>query len=86
MTDASKNISCREAVELVTEYVERTLDAETRAAFEAHLDCCDPCGAYLRQMRVTVRVVGDLPPESVDPAVERGLLDLFRTLKKDGEG
>jgi anti-sigma factor RsiW len=86
MTPAPTPITCREAVELVTEYVEGTLDAERRAAFEAHLGCCDWCDAYLEQIRITLRVVGDVPPEAVDPALERGLLDLFRKLKKDGEG
>ncbi|WP_445151942.1 anti-sigma factor family protein [Baekduia sp. Peel2402] len=86
MSSVPTPIPCREVVELVTEYVEGTLDAERRVAFEAHLSCCDWCGAYLRQIRITLRVVGDLPPEAVDPAVERGLLDLYRELRKDAEG
>lgn len=79
-------IPCREAVELVTEYVEGTLDGRRRFAFEAHLDCCDWCRAYLEQIRITLRVVGDVPPEVVDPAVERELLDLFRKLTKGEQG
>lgn len=79
-------ITCREAVELVTEYVEGTLDAPRRAAFEAHLTDCHWCGAYLEQMRITLRVVGDVAPEAVDPAVEAGLLELYRKLEKDAEG
>jgi anti-sigma factor RsiW len=79
-------ITCREAVELVTEYVEGTLDAPRRAAFEAHLADCHWCGAYLEQIRVTLRVVGDVPPEPVDPAVEAGLLELYRKLKEDDAG
>jgi hypothetical protein len=86
MSPVPTPISCREAVELVTEYVEGILDVERRAAFEAHLSCCDWCDAYLEQFRITLRVVGDVPPEAVDPTLERGLLDLFRKLKKDGEG
>lgn len=79
-------IPCRELVEYVSEYVEGTLDGERRAAVEAHLDCCGWCRAYLEQIRITVRVVGDVPPEPVDPAVERGLLDLYRKLKKGDDG
>ncbi len=78
-------IPCREAVELVTDYVEGTLDGEMRAAFEEHLGRCDWCCAYLEQVRVTVRVVGHLPPESLDPAFERGLMDTFRELREGGE-
>jgi anti-sigma factor RsiW len=79
-------INCREAAELVTEYVEGVLEAGDRARFEAHLGRCDWCCAYLEQIRVTLRVVGHLEPEDLDPAFERGLLEAFRELKKDGEG
>lgn len=79
-------IPCREAVELVTEYLEGTLAGERRAAFEAHLDCCGWCRAYLEQIRITVRVARDVGPEAVDPVVERELLDLFRKLTKGDEG
>ena len=86
MSPGPTPIPCREAVELVTEYVEGTLDAPRREAFEEHLRRCDPCRGYLQQMRVTLRVVGHLPPEGLDPAFERGLLETFRELGKDGEG
>jgi anti-sigma factor RsiW len=82
----SAPIPCRQVVELVTEYVEGTLDAPRRVAFEAHVGGCEWCGAYVEQMRVTLRVVGHLEPEDLDPAFERGLLETFRELRKDGEG
>jgi predicted anti-sigma-YlaC factor YlaD len=83
---ASDAIPCRELVELATEYYEGTLPPAQHAAVEAHLGCCGWCRAYLEQIRVTVRVVGDVAPEAVDPAVEAGLLELYRKLKKDGKG
>ena len=33
-------LSCREIVELVTDYLEGDLDATTTNAFETHLDLC----------------------------------------------
>lgn len=87
MSPVPTPIPCREAVELVTEYVEGTLDAPRRAAFEAHLSCCDWCHGYLEQIRITLRVVGHLEPEDLDPEFERGLLAAFREqLGKDDEG
>ncbi|HET6506603.1 MAG TPA: zf-HC2 domain-containing protein [Baekduia sp.] len=86
MSCPSDLIPCRDVAELVSEYLDGALDAERRAAVEAHLDRCGWCRAYLEQIRITVRVVGDIPPESVDPALERGLLDLYRKLTKDDEG
>jgi hypothetical protein len=70
---------------MATEWIEGTLEGERLAAVRAHVDCCGWCRAYLEQIRITVRVVGDLPPEAVDPEVERGLLDLFRRLQKGDE-
>jgi predicted anti-sigma-YlaC factor YlaD len=83
---ASELIPCRELVELANAYFEGTLSSEQRAAVEAHLGCCGWCRAYLEQIRITVRVVGEVPPEAVDPAVEAGLLELYRKLMKDDEG
>jgi anti-sigma factor RsiW len=86
MSPSATPIPCRTVVELVTEYVEGTLDAEGRAAFEAHVGSCAWCRGYVEQFRLTLRVVGHLRPEDVDPAFERGLLEAFRELRKDGEG
>jgi len=77
-------ITCRQLVELVTDYVEGTLTPEARVRVEAHLATCDGCGAYVEQMRMTLRVVGHLAPEDLDPRVERSLLDAFRDWKAGG--
>jgi anti-sigma factor RsiW len=77
-------LACRELVELVTDYLEDGLDAEDRVRFEAHIAACDHCGAYVEQMRVTLRVVGHLDPDGLEPEVERELLDAFREWKDGG--
>jgi anti-sigma factor RsiW len=71
-------MTCKELVEVITEYLEGTLAAEDRARFERHLAGCDGCHAYLDQMRETIRALGHLPPESLSPEVERRLLEAFR--------
>jgi anti-sigma factor RsiW len=75
---AQPEMSCRELVELVTDYLEDALDAETRERFEAHLQVCDGCSAYVEQMRTTVRVLGEIPEESLSPDVRDRLLEAFR--------
>jgi anti-sigma factor RsiW len=75
---AQPEMSCRELVDLVTEYLEGALDADTHARFEAHLEMCEGCVAYLEQMRSTVRVLGALPEESLMPLVRDRLLEVFR--------
>jgi anti-sigma factor RsiW len=53
-------MTCREVVELVTEYLEGGLPDEERWRFEAHLHRCEACVRYLEQIRQTVRLVGRL--------------------------
>jgi anti-sigma factor RsiW len=77
-------IPCRELVELVTDYLEGALAPETHARFEAHITCCDHCGAYLEQMRVTLRVVGHIDSDELAPDLEQGLLAAFRDWKAGG--
>jgi anti-sigma factor RsiW len=74
----ARELTCRELVELVTDYLEDALAPEDRLRFELHLATCPGCLAYLDQMRATVRVVGALSEDSLDPAVRRRLLQSFR--------
>jgi anti-sigma factor RsiW len=71
-------LTCEELVELVTDYVEDRLSPEDRARFDAHLADCPHCRDYLEQMRQTIRSLGDLPEESLSPAVRDALLTAFR--------
>src|SRR5690242_10472475 len=49
-------ITCKEFVEWVTDYLEDKLPAEERRRFDAHLAQCSGCPHYLEQMRETMRV------------------------------
>jgi len=69
---------CRELVELVSDYLEDALDDAQRARFEAHIAGCENCSAYVRQMRETLTLMGELTPESLSPRAESELLDAFR--------
>ena len=69
---------CRELVELVTNYLEERLSPADRARFEAHLEACDACRAYLEQFRSTIRILGRLPEESLSAEARAVLLDAFR--------
>ncbi len=71
-------MTCQEFVELVTEYLEGTLDAPASARFAAHIDQCDGCAEYLEQFRETIAAVGHLTPESIGPPAAAKLLEVFR--------
>ncbi len=75
-------MTCKELVELVTDYLEGTLPNETRRRMESHLSGCDGCTHYLEQMRQTIRLTGGLREESLTPQQRDDLLRLFQDWKK----
>lgn len=81
MSAPIEQLSCQELVELVTEYLEDTLPAESRALFEEHLRICEGCRNYLEQMETTVRLVGRLRPDDLSPEAEQALLAAFSAWK-----
>jgi anti-sigma factor RsiW len=68
---------CREAVELVTDYLEGALERRDRVRFEAHLAGCPHCTEYLAQMRRTLDALGRIEPEALEPEVQDELVALF---------
>jgi anti-sigma factor RsiW len=72
------DLSCQELVELITDYLEGALAPETRARVELHLGGCDGCASYLDQMRDTIRIVGALREEDLDPRLRDELVGAFR--------
>jgi anti-sigma factor RsiW len=76
-----KALVCRQAVELVTDYLEGALSDGDRARFEAHLAACPHCNEYLAQMRATIVTVGAIEPESLDSWVQDELVGLYRRWK-----
>lgn len=68
---------CRDAVELVTAYLEDQLPARDRRRFEAHLAACPHCTAYVEQMRTTVRVLGRVEAPPLDGDTRDELVALF---------
>jgi anti-sigma factor RsiW len=74
-------MDCNELVELVTAYLDDALDQETRARFESHLSDCDGCENYLQQFRETVRTVGKIRDDELDPRFRSRLLDAFKDFR-----
>ena len=78
MTTANE-ITCRELVEIITDYLDGTMPQAERRRFEAHLDECPYCVIYLCQMRQTIRAIGELREESIAPDARAALLRPFAT-------
>jgi predicted anti-sigma-YlaC factor YlaD len=71
-------LTCKEVVEIVTDYLEGTMSPELRKLFEDHLSACEGCSAYLVQMRETIRLTGMLTEDAVPPEQRDRLVSAFR--------
>jgi anti-sigma factor RsiW len=72
------DLTCREMVELVTDYLEGALPAPERVRFEEHLAGCEGCSHHLEQMRTTIRVTGTLDEDAFPAGQLDGLIQAFR--------
>jgi anti-sigma factor RsiW len=79
-----REIVCREAVELVTDYLEGTLSRADRRSFEGHLAGCDHCTEYLAQIQETIRLTGRLTPEDLTPRMRDDLVGVYRRWLAEG--
>ena len=78
-------MTCKELVELVTDYLEMRLAQDDLERFEAHLELCDPCVTYIEQIRQSVAVVGTLSEETLPQGAADALLAEFRNWKRTGD-
>jgi anti-sigma factor RsiW len=74
----SRDLVCREIVELINGYIDDTLPADVRTAVAAHLTGCDGCTLVLEEFHQTIELTGRLTEEQVTPAQRDTLLEAFR--------
>ena len=82
-------ITCAKLVEAVTDYLEGEMGPLKWLKFQMHLGMCIGCRNYLKQMKQTIRTLGELPTAPIPPEVRDELLERFRTWKsgsKNGSG
>ncbi len=76
------NFSCQEIAQLITDYLDGSLNLGERVRFQIHLGLCFACRNYLRQMKHTIATLRQLPPEPVPQHVKEELLERFRNWKQ----
>ena len=74
---------CREAVALVTDYLEGRLPARDLARLEEHLAACPHCSEYLAQIRVTIDALGRVEPEDLTEDALDELVGLYERWRAD---
>ena len=61
----SRDLHCQQAIELLTDYLEGSLSRRQRRRLEAHLRDCPNCSNYLEQIRITIRLTGEMTPDDL---------------------
>ncbi|MDQ0276024.1 anti-sigma factor RsiW [Arthrobacter silviterrae] len=77
----SSPLTCRQVVEMLTDYLEGALAPSTAAALEEHLATCPGCSTYLAQISHTVRLLGAVTPDELPESTQKGLVAAFRGLR-----
>ncbi len=70
--------SCREVIDLLTEYLEGGLAAEGRRAFDAHMALCPACLEFLESVRKTRAAVSELRSSDLPAEMHRNLRDFLK--------
>lgn len=83
-----EELSCREFADFLSDYVEEELERGVRERFEAHLEDCPDCVAYLESFRVTLRLgrecasADDAAPPAAPPELVSAILAALGTTRR----
>jgi len=76
------DLTCRELVELVTDYLESSLSRRDRKRFEKHISGCPNCTEYVAQFRETIRLTGTLLERDIPREAAEELVAVFAAWKR----
>lgn len=79
-------MTCKELIAFIHDYLSGEISEEERARFEAHLDACPPCVAYLRGYEESVRLAKAAfagPDEPVPEEVPEELVAAILAVRKE---
>ena len=71
-------LTCREVVELLSDYLDGALGPAERARVDAHLETCPECTAYLAQLRTTIGALGRLREQDIPKPIRARFVAAFR--------
>jgi anti-sigma factor RsiW len=73
-----RSLVCRQAVALMSDYLDGSLAERDRARLERHLDDCPHCTEYLAQLRATIEALGRAEPNDLSSEALEELVALYR--------
>jgi anti-sigma factor RsiW len=79
------DMTCREAVGLVTAYLDGALGVADHDRLERHLEECPHCREHLKQIETTIRVAGEVQTDDLDPRARADLINLYRRWRHEDD-
>ncbi|HYB41621.1 MAG TPA: zf-HC2 domain-containing protein [Candidatus Methylomirabilis sp.] len=70
-------MTCKDAIDILADFLDQTLAPEVLESLEAHLRDCEPCRAYLNTYRRTQSLVGEAGRVEMPPELKTRLRDLL---------
>jgi predicted anti-sigma-YlaC factor YlaD len=70
-------MTCREAIDVLDDYLDAVLTPDVLAKIEAHLRECAPCRAYLATYERTAELAAKVNRVAMPPEVRRRLRDFL---------
>jgi len=68
-----KNLTCRETIDLLMDYLELKLPQEDHEALKKHFADCPPCMAFVRSYQETPRILRKVTEVQLPPEMEKRL-------------
>jgi anti-sigma factor RsiW len=79
----TRQLVCRQAVALMSDYLEGHLGPRDVARLERHLRRCSMCAEYLAQLRVTIDALGRAAPAELSGEALDELVEVYRAWRAD---
>jgi anti-sigma factor RsiW len=80
----ANDLTCQEAVALMTAYLDQALVSTDHHRLERHLDDCPHCREHLKQIEATILVSGAVRTEDLDPLAREDLMEVYRRWRAEG--
>lgn len=75
----TRSVTCEQAIEVLSDYVDGSMDGDTFTAFEAHFSDCPPCVDFLRTFKATISISAKVADAELPDEVRVRLRTFLRT-------
>ena len=82
MRHPRSSLTCKQVVELVTDYIEGSLGLASRRQVQRHVVACQNCTEYLEQVEMTIRLTSVIALEDPIPEVREEVVAWYRQWRR----